>query len=91
LETRAERIAAPGHAGNTDAGFAEEGNVDGDAEWGLRRKLLHDGVPDNGEESFVGETMTGEESIIGGPVVKLLTTGSQQAGDCVTAQKEQAA
>jgi len=91
MEVRAEGIAAPRHTGNADAGFAEEGIVDGDRKRSLRRKLLHHGVTDDGEEGRGWQTMTGEETIIGGPVVKLLSTSSQQAGDGVTAKAEQAA
>ena len=91
LEARAEGIAAPRHAGNTDAGFAQEGVIDGDRERRLRRKLLQHGVTDHGEERISGQTVTREEAIIGGPVVKLLSTGSQQAGDSVTAKAKQTA
>ena len=91
LEARAEGIAAPRHAGNTDASFAQEGVIDGDRERRLRRELLHHGMTDNGEQGISGQTVTGEEAIIGGPVVKLLATGSQQACDGVTAKAKQTA
>jgi len=91
LEARAEGIAAPGDSGNADAGFAEEGVVDGNGKRSLRRQLLHHGVADDGEDLGGRQPMLREDSIIRRPILEFLPTGGQQAGHGVTSQAKQTA
>jgi len=91
LETGAEGIAAPGDAGDTDAGFAEQRIVDGDAEGSLRGEFGEDAAADDRENVGGGKAVAGEETILRRPVVKLTTAGSQQAGHRMTTQAKEAA
>jgi hypothetical protein len=72
LELGAEGIAAPGDAGNADAGFAQEGVIDGDTKGSVGRQWSQHGAADDGEDGLEGKAMTGEETIGGGPIVELL-------------------
>lgn len=91
LKAGPERIAAPSDAWNASAGFAEQRIVDGDTERSVGRELLEDGTANDGEDLGDGKAMAGEESIIGRPIVELLTAGGQKAGDGVASQAEQSA
>ena len=57
LEVRAERIAAPGDAGNAESGFAEQGIVNGDTEGSLLRNLMEHGATNHGEDLIRGKPM----------------------------------
>jgi hypothetical protein len=91
LERRAERIAAPGDAGNPEAGLAEERVVDGDQEGCGGRQFCEDGATNGIEEGGDGKAALAEDPIIGGPVLKLAAASGEQAGDGVAAEAKQAA
>jgi hypothetical protein len=91
LEVRAEGIATPSDAGNANAGFAEERIVNGDGEGSLRGKPLEQGATNHGEERVSGEAVTGEEAIVGGPIVELLTASGQQSSHSMATETEEAA
>ena len=88
---RAERIAAPGNARDTDAGFAYQGIVDSHAEGSLRRQFGEDAAADDGEEVGGGQAVAGEEAILRRPVLELAPAGSQQTSHSVATQAEEAA
>jgi hypothetical protein len=46
---------------------------------------------DDGEDGLKGKTMTGEETIVGRPIVELLAASSEEAGNGVAAETEEAA
>jgi hypothetical protein len=46
---------------------------------------------DDGEDGLKGKAMTGEETIVGRPIVELLAASSEEAGNGVAAETEQTA
>jgi hypothetical protein len=88
---RAQRIAAPADARDADAGLAEERVIDGYTKRGLRGELLQHGATNDGEDFLEGKASSGEEPVIGRPIVELLSTGSEQASHGMTSETEQAA
>ncbi len=91
LEGRTERIAAPGDAGNGEAGFAEQGIVDGDGQGRVWGQFGEDGAADDGEQVLGGEAVLTEDPVGGGPVLKLAPGGGQQSGEGMAAEAEQRA
>jgi hypothetical protein len=91
LEVGAEGVAAPGHAWNAKAGFAEQRIVDSHTEGRLGRQLGQDPATHNGKYLGHGKAVAREQTVGGRPVLELLPAGSQQAGHGATTQAEQAA
>ena len=77
LETRAERIAAPGDARSMETGATQECVIDDGAKGGVRGEMVEDPPADNGEDVDNGDALLREEPIGGGPIVEL-STGSRE-------------
>ena len=75
LELGTEGIAAPGDAGGAKAGFAQQGVIDGDTKRSVGRQLSQHSAADDGKDGLEGKAMTGEKTIVGGPIVELLAAG----------------
>ena len=91
VERRAERIAPPGDARDTNASLAEQGVIDGDTERRRCRELIEHGATDDGKDGCSGQALPGEEAIISGPVAELLTAGGQKTSHGMTTKAEQTA
>ena len=91
LKVRAQGIAAPGDTGNANAGFAEQGVVDGDRDRRGSRESLDYGAANHGKEGLRGEAVAREEAIVSRPIVELLAASGQQTGDGEASEAEEAA
>ena len=76
LEVRAEGVAAPADSRYADAGFAEQGVINGDAKRSVAGEEIQRGMTNDGENLREGQPSSGEEAIVGRPIVELVPTGS---------------
>jgi len=89
VELGAEGIAAVGDTRDVGAGFGEQGVIQRDAQGRAGRQLIDDRAADDGKEVVDGDTVLGEDAIVGGPILKLHTGGGEQPGHGVAAEAEQ--
>lgn len=89
LETRAERIAAPGDARSVETGAAEKGVVKESAERFACGQLGRDRAAHDGEDISYRQAILREESIRRGPIMELRTGRAEQAGDGMATEAKQ--
>jgi hypothetical protein len=91
VEIGTERIAPPRHTGDVNAHFMEQGVIKGHAQGRVLGQWFKGVTANHGKDLLAWEAMLREESVIGRPIVELLTAGSEQASDGVTTETKEAA
>ena len=89
LKARTEGIAPPGHAGDMEAGAAQQRIVENGAKRGSGGELCGDGATNDGKEFGHGKTIFREEPISGAPVAELGSGSSQQTGHGMAPEAKQ--
>ena len=91
LKVRAERVAAPSHAGGAQAGATHQRVIEHGADGSVGRQLAHHRASHHGKEMGEGQTRFGKEPVTGGPVTKLPAASGEQTGHGMASQAKQGA
>jgi hypothetical protein len=89
LKARTERIATPGNAWSVQTGAAQYRVIEESTERGSWGQAGGDGAARHGEDVAQGKAILREESIGGGPILKLGTGSSEHAGNGVATEAKQ--